>query len=172
MLPYPPPRRFKSDNIKRWPLRNRKRVAAMVELLSELNGSTGVWTERDPDEASAWWEAVMRDPRSHLTRLESIPTNHPDASLRLDRCPQGIVTVTCAACRVQAAYELGDLQRSFGDDHNIMRLPGFLLPCMSKRDQRDGRCSPRAEPGGYSFDFAEPFAEGSAFSLEAWALAP
>ena len=147
---YPPPRRMRSDNIKRWPARNRKRVAAMLEALAQIKGGSGPWLERDPDEMEAWWQAVAHDPRAQRTRMESIAADHPDASLRLDRCPQPVVTVKCAYCGVEAVYETADLAKSFGADHNIQRLPAYLLPCAEKRNRREGACDLKAEPGGYT----------------------
>ena len=158
---YPPPRRMRSDNIKRWPARNRKRVAAMLDVLTQMKGGSGPWMERDPDDAEAWWRAVALDPRAQQTRMERIPASHPDRSLRLDRCPQPIVTVRCANCKVEAVYETADLVKSFGTDRNIRRLPEYLLPCPSKRDRREGVCDLKAEPGGYTAHVRSVKAAGS-----------
>lgn len=145
---YPPPRRWRSDNIAR--VLFRSRVESMLSALRPMRSKSGPWLERDPDETEAWWQAVLRDPRSSRTHLERIPVNHPDASMRLDRCPASNVTVKCAACSVSAVYTLEDLQASFGADHSILRLPVYLLPCRSKRARREGECTLRAEPGGYT----------------------
>jgi hypothetical protein len=115
-----------------------------------MRSKSGPWLDRDADEIEAWWQAVLRDPRSRRTRLERIPVNHPDASMRLDRCPASNVTVRCTACNVSAVYTLEDLQASFGSDHSILRLPVYLLPCREKRARREGECSLTAEAGGYT----------------------
>jgi hypothetical protein len=80
--------------------------------------------------------------------MATIPADHPDASLRLDRCTALAVTVSCTHCAATAVYTLDDLRASFDPDQNITRLPAYLLPCRSKRDRREGACDLKAEPGG------------------------
>ena len=108
-----------------------------------------MWPENDPDANAAYVRDLLNDPRLRRTRAEHIPADHPDASLRLDRCQATRLTVTCLSCKASAVYPLDDLRASLGSSHNIAALPGYLLPCPCKRDRREGACQPRAEPGGY-----------------------
>jgi hypothetical protein len=147
MPSYPPPRRFKSDNIKRWLARST--AERLTDTLGAVRGKSGMWPENDPEAHAAYLRDLLNDPRLRRTRAEHIPADHPDASLRLDRCLATRLTVHCQNCRATAVYTLGDLRASFGGDHNITVLPAYLLPCPSKRDRREGECQPRAEPGGY-----------------------
>lgn len=147
MPSYPPPRRFRTDNIKRWLARDTaERLAGM---LGSVRGKSGLWPENDPEAYDAYTRALLSDPRLRRTRAEHIPADHADASLRLDRCLATRLTLTCRTCRVSAVYTLDDLRASLGSDHSIAVLPAYLLPCPSKRDRREGACQPRAEPGGY-----------------------
>lgn len=147
MAPYPPPCRLRTDNIKRWLTRDT--AERLADMLGTLRGKSGMWPENDPDAYAAYTRALLSDPRLRRTRAEHIPTDHPDASLRLDRCLATRLTVTCENCRTQAVYTVDDLRASLGSDHSITALPAYLLPCPSKRDRREGACQPRAEPGGY-----------------------
>jgi hypothetical protein len=108
-----------------------------------------MWPENDPEAYAAYLRDLLNDPRLRRTRAERVPADHPDACLRLDRCLATRLTVTCQSCRASAVYTIGDLRASFGSDHNITRLPEYLLPCPSKRDRREGACHLRAEAGGY-----------------------
>lgn len=147
-MPKPPPLRFRSDNIKR--VVGYDLTARLVTAVAGLRSKTAPWLERDPDEVEAWWRSVLADPRARRTTAETIPERHPDASLRLDRFKALTLTVRCRNCKVFAVFTLDDLRSKFAPDQNVMRLPAYLLPCKSKRDRRDGVCSLRAEPGGYT----------------------
>jgi hypothetical protein len=74
---------------------------------------------------AAYLRDLMNDPRLRRTRREYIPADHPDASLRLDRCLAPRLTVTCENCRVSAICAVDDLRASFGSGRNIMALPGL-----------------------------------------------
>lgn len=150
MPAYSPPRRYRSDNIAR--VLDRKHVEGLLRALTPLRRKSGPWIDRDPHEHEAWWCAVLSDPRTQRTRRDHIPADHPDASLRLDRCVSPLLTVRCAHCKAMAVYTVDDLRSTYGADQNIMTLPAALLPCASKRDRRDGACELRAEPGGYAAD--------------------
>ena len=50
----------------------------------------------------------------------------------------------CDSCRASATYAVDNLRQVYGDGANVTQLPAALLPCPSKRDQRDGACRPRA----------------------------
>ncbi len=147
MRRYPPPRQFRTDNIKR--VYTRGMADRLVTVLGLLRGKSGIWPESDPEAYAAYVRAVLNDPRARRTREERIPPNHPDAALRLDRCAATRLTVACENCRASAVYLVDDLCASFGSDHNIAALPTYLLPCPSKRDRREGACRLRSEPGGY-----------------------
>jgi hypothetical protein len=146
MPSYPPPRRYRSDNIGR--VLPRERANKLRTVLGILRSRSGPWLERDPDELESWWQDVLRDPRAQRTRMENIPADHPDARLRLDRYDALAVTVTCANCRASAVYTMDDLRSSFSPSLNVTRLPAFLLPCGSKRDRRDGACRLTVEESG------------------------
>lgn len=146
-MPYPPPRRFRTDNIKR--VLPRRTTEGLLRALGDLRGKAGLWPENDPEAYAAYVQALLADPRLRRTRAERIPADHRDASLRLDRCPAALLTVTCVNCPASAVYAVEDLRRTFPADQNIMVLPIGLLPCRSKRDRREGACHLRAEPGGY-----------------------
>jgi hypothetical protein len=147
MPSYPPPRRLRTDNIKRWLARaTAERLAVM---LGAVGGKSGPWPENDPEAYAAYVNALLHDPRLQRTRAEHIPADHPDAALRLDRCVATRLTVTCNNCHASAVYAVEDLRRAFRADQNIMALPPYLLPCPSKRERREGACHLRAEPGGY-----------------------
>ncbi len=143
---HPRRRRLVTDNIRR--VHPKCTVAELVAVLGLLRGTTGLWPENDAEACEAWWNNVLADPRARRTRMERVPPDHRDACLRLDRCTAPAVTVSCTHCRAAAVYRVDDLRGSFGDDHNITRLPAYLLPCRSKRDRREGACTPTTEPGG------------------------
>lgn len=145
-MPLRPGRRLVSDNIKR--VHAKGTAQRLLAALGTLRGKSGLWPENDPEASEAWWDAVLADPRARATRMERIPANHRDASLRLDRCKALAVTVSCSHCSATAVYAIDDLRASFGDGQNITRLPAYLLPCRSKRDRREGACELRATPGG------------------------
>jgi hypothetical protein len=147
MPQYPPPRRLRTDNIKR--VLSRHTADGLVRALGTLRGRSGMWPENDPEAYAAYLRDLLNDPRLRRTRMERIPADHRDACLRLDRCLATRLTVSCTNCRTSAVYMLEDLRASFGNDHNVTRLPEYLLPCPSKRDRREGVCHVRAEPGGY-----------------------
>src|SRR5262249_41640873 len=98
MASYPPPPRFKTDNLKR--VHARQTTDALIRALSTLRGKSGMWPENDPEAYAAYIESLMDDPRLRPTRLERLPLNHHRARLRLDRCETKLVTVTCRNCRV------------------------------------------------------------------------
>lgn len=123
-------------------LTSRSRIAATA--FRNIGSKAGPWPERDPDDMEPWWDAVLHDPRARRTRESTIPRDHPDASLRLDRYRSLLVLVRCQSCGVSATYALGDLRSVYGSDANITQLPAALLPCPSEHDQRDGACRPRA----------------------------
>lgn len=143
---HPWRRRLVTDNIKR--VHSKRTAAPLVAALATLRGTSGLWPENDPEACEAWWDSVLRDPRARRTRMETIPPDHRDAILRLDRCRALAVTVSCTHCRAAAVYTVDDLRASFGDGRNITQLPAYLLPCCSKRDRREGTCELRATPGG------------------------
>jgi hypothetical protein len=147
MPAYPPPRRFRSDNIARF--HGRDVVDGLLRALVPLRGRSGPWHDRDPQALEDWWRAVLNDPRARRSREEHLPADHPDACLRLDRCRALAVTVKCTACDVSAVYTLDDLKASFAPSQNITRLPAYLLPCRDKHARREGDCDLRVEPGGY-----------------------
>jgi hypothetical protein len=147
MPAYPPPRRLKTDNIKRWLAQST--AERLVASLALVRGKSGMWPENDPEAHAAYLRSLMDDPRLRRTRAERIPADHPDATLRLDRCVTTRVTVACENCRASAVYAVDDLCASFGGDHNVTRLPAYLLPCASKRDRREGACHLRVVPGGH-----------------------
>ena len=84
MPSYPPALRFKTDNIKR--VLARRTTEGLLRALGSLRGKAGLWPENDPEAYAAYVSALMSDPRLRRTRKEHIPADHPDASLRLDRC--------------------------------------------------------------------------------------
>src|SRR5689334_3360139 len=135
---YPPPRRLRTDNIKRWLARDT--AERLANMLGAVRGKSGPWPENDPEAYAAYVESLMRDPRLRRTRAEHIPADHPDAALRLDRCVAARLTVTCKNCSASAVYTVDDLRSAFRADQNIMALPSYLLPCPSKRDRREGAC--------------------------------
>jgi hypothetical protein len=100
MPSYPPPRRFKSDNIKRWLARGT--AERLSDTLSAVRGKSGMWPENDPEAHAAYVRHLLNDPRLRRTRAEHILADHPDASLRLDRCLATRLTVTCRSCKASA----------------------------------------------------------------------
>lgn len=145
---YPPPRRLRTDNIKR--VLSRSTAEPLWAALSTLRGKSGMWPENDPEAYAAYLQDLLNDPRLQRTRAEHIPSNHPDASLRLDRCLATHVMVSCENCKASAIYTVGDLRASFGDDQSITALPTYLVPCQSKRERREGACRLRSEPSGHT----------------------
>jgi hypothetical protein len=141
-MPRRPIRWTKSDNLGR--VLSERRVEGLFTAFRNIGSKAGPWPERDPDAMDAWWRAVLHDPRARRTRESTIPRDHPDASLRLDRCRTALVLLRCDSCRASATYSIDDLRQVYGGDANITQLPTALLPCPSKRDQRDGACRPRA----------------------------
>src|ERR1043165_8297556 len=115
-MPLHPRRRsVTSDNIKR--VHAKGTAQRLLAALGTLRGKSGLWPENDPEAVEAWWNAVLADPRARRTRMESIPADHRDASLRLDRCKALAVTGSCSACAATAVYTIDDLRASFGDSH-------------------------------------------------------
>jgi hypothetical protein len=147
MPQYPPPLRLRTDNIKR--VLSRRTTEGLLRAIGMLLGRSGMWPENDPESYAAYLSDLLNDPRLRRTRAEHIKADHPDADLRLDRCRAKRLTLSCQNCRVSAVYTLEDLWASFGGDYNIMQLPSYLMPCRNKREQRDGACRVRAEPGGF-----------------------
>lgn len=147
MPSYPPPRRLRTDNIKR--VHSRSTTEGLLRALGTLRGKSGMWPENDPEAYAAYLNDLLNDPRLRRTRAERIPAGHPDASLRLDRCATTRLTVRCEYCRASAVYAVDDLRASFGSDQNVTTLPAYLLPCGSKRSRREGDCHLSAAPGGY-----------------------
>ena len=145
-MPFHPRRTFLTDNIAR--VHARGTAQRLLAALGALRGKSGPWPENDPEAVEAWWDNVLADPRARRTRMERIPADHRDASLRLDRCKALAITVSCTHCSATAVYTIDDLRASFDPGQNITRLPVYLLPCRSKRDRREGACELRAEPGG------------------------
>ena len=141
-MPRHPIRWKRTDNLGR--VLSERALEGLLTAFRGLRTKGGPWPESDPDALEAWWQAVLHDPRARRTREYRIAKDHPDASLRLDRCRSLLVMVRCQSCGVSATYALDDLRRAYGDDANITQLPAALLPCPSKRDARDGACRPRA----------------------------
>lgn len=141
-MPRRPIRWKRSDNLGR--VLSERRVEGLLAAFRNIGSKAGPWPERDPDAMEAWWRAVLHDPRARRTREYRISKDHPDASLRLDRCRSALVMLRCDSCRASATYAIDDLREVYGSDANITQLPAALLPCPSKRDQRDGACRPRA----------------------------
>lgn len=110
MPQYPPPRRLRTDNIKR--VLSRRTAEGLVRALGTLRGRSGMWPENDPEAYAAYLRDLLNDPRVRRTRAERIPADHPDACLRLDRCLATRLTVSCTSCgRLHARRPAGILWR-------------------------------------------------------------
>lgn len=147
MPAYPPPRRFRTDNLARF--HSRGVADTLLRALRPLRSKSGHWIDQDPESLEAWWSNVLHDPRARPSKEHRIPARDRNARQRLDRCSSEIMTVKCGSCGVHATYAVADLIKSFGADQNVVMLPAYLLSCKSKRDRRDGACDLQAEAGGY-----------------------
>ena len=111
-MPRRPIRWTKSDNLGR--VLSERRVEGLLTAFRNIGSKTGPWPERNPDDMEAWWRAVLHDPRARRTRESTIPRDHPDASLRLDRCWSLLVMLRCESCGVSATYAVDDLPEVYG----------------------------------------------------------
>lgn len=144
---------WKSDNIRR--VLPRRRTQALLAAIAGIPSATAPWTDRDPDELDAWWRAVLADPRRQRSLEPSLPPDHPDAQLRLDRLAARttLVTFQCFDCRHRGTFRTADLVAAFGPATNVNALGDTLFACIDKHARREGRfCQFRFEEGGYLND--------------------
>jgi hypothetical protein len=142
----PPPRELSTDDITRFLARDA--ALDLLHAVASLRGKPGRWSEKDPQGYAAYLREVMRDPGAPRRQMETIPADHPDFNLRLDRCHAKVVTLRCAHCRASAVYAVADLRKFYGPSQNIAALPDILLPRPSQKNRREGACRVIAEPGG------------------------
>jgi len=124
----PPPRNMRTDNIKR--VLDRDLVDALLRALKPLPSKSGPWMDRDPQALEGWWLSVLNDPRARRSRQERLPETHADAAMRLDRCGNQRLTVSCVNCRVSAVYAVADLIERFRPDFNVLTLP--RISCLAR----------------------------------------
>lgn len=76
MPQYPPPRRLRTDNIKR--VLSRRTAEELARALGMVRGRSGLWPENDPEAYAAYLRDLLNDPRSRRTRADAslpiIPT--------------------------------------------------------------------------------------------------
>ena len=77
MPQYPPPRRLRTDNIRR--VLSQRTTEGLLLALGTLRGRSGQWPENDPEAYAAYLHDLLNDPRLQRTRAEHIPADHPDA---------------------------------------------------------------------------------------------
>jgi hypothetical protein len=146
------PRWRKSDNIKR--LLSARRAAGLVKAFGDVQAKNAPWVF-DPDGLDGWWDAVIRDPRSHRTFEVSLGTDHPEAHLRLDRVAKrcSLITFKCVDCKAGGTLRTENLLRERGPSANVNALGEGLFNCPDKYARRNGRyCVFRFIEGGNESD--------------------